>query len=86
MADFAFTVATPERQLVDERASEAQIPALGGYLGVLPGHARLLSELASGKLSWVSGSASKSLSIKGGFVEVLPDRVRILTDSASAAD
>ena len=43
-------VATPERELVREPVSEIQIPALEGYLGVLPGHAPLVSLLGSGAL------------------------------------
>ncbi len=82
MADFALSVATPERQLVDERASEATIPARNGFIGVLPGHAPLLSELTSGPMTWVSGGQTKTLVIMGGFVEVLGDRVRVLADAA----
>ncbi|WP_180540677.1 ATP synthase F1 subunit epsilon [Nevskia soli] len=83
MADFALTVATPERQLIDERVSEATIPARNGYIGVLPGHAPLLSELGAGILSWSGGiGQSQTLAIMGGFVEVLGDRVRILADEA----
>ena len=43
MADaFEFEVATPERLIVQERVTEAQIPARDGYIGVLPGHAPLV--------------------------------------------
>ncbi len=82
MADFALSVTTPERQLVDERASEVTIPARNGYIGVLPGHAPLLSELSSGLLTWTSHGQSKTLVVLGGFVEVLGDRVRVLADAA----
>ena len=82
MADFALRVATPEGLLVDERATEAQIPCLNGYIGVLPEHAPLLSELASGTLSWNAGGQTKKVEISGGFVEVLGDRVLVLADSA----
>jgi F-type H+-transporting ATPase subunit epsilon len=82
MADFALRVATPERLLVDERASEAQIPCLNGYIGVLPEHAPLLSELSTGEMSWNAGGQAKKLNISGGFVEVLGDRVLVLADSA----
>lgn len=82
MADFALSVTTPERQLVDEPASEATIPARNGYIGVLPGHAPLLSALSNGLLTWTSGGQSKTLAVLGGFVEVLGDRVRVLADSA----
>ena len=52
---FELEVVTPERQLVKEQVEEAQIPAKNGYLGVLPGHAPLLSELGTGFLYYVSG-------------------------------
>jgi F-type H+-transporting ATPase subunit epsilon len=79
---FTLTVATPERLLVDEPASEASIPARNGYIGVLPGHAPLLSELGSGPLSWNSNGVSRMVVVMGGFVEVLGDRVRVLAEEA----
>ena len=82
MADFALTVSTPERRLVDERATEANIPGLSGYFGVLPAHAPLLSGLGSGTMTWVSGGQTKILAVMGGFVEVLGDSVRVLADDA----
>jgi F-type H+-transporting ATPase subunit epsilon len=33
---------SPERVLVEEQVDEIQVPALNGYIGVLPGHAPLL--------------------------------------------
>jgi F-type H+-transporting ATPase subunit epsilon len=79
-------VATPERQLVREPVAEVQIPAKSGYIGVLPGHASLLSELGTGFLSYSAGGKKRYLSIQGGFVEVRPDHVRILANSAERAE
>jgi F-type H+-transporting ATPase subunit epsilon len=74
---------SPERVLVEEQVDEVQIPALNGYMGVLPGHAPLLSELMpGGVLTYRSGSGEKVFAVYGGFVEVQPDRVRILADFA----
>jgi F-type H+-transporting ATPase subunit epsilon len=74
---------SPERVLVDEDVDEVQIPGLDGYLGILPGHAPLLSELKpGGVLSYKSAGGEKVLAVFGGFVEVQPDRVRILADAA----
>lgn len=74
---------SPERILVDENVDEVQIPGLDGYLGILPGHAPLLSELKpGGVLSYKSAGGEKVLAVFGGFVEVQPDRVRILADAA----
>jgi len=84
MADtLLLQLVSPERVLVDEQVSEVQIPGLEGYMGVLPGHAPLLSELkAGGVLTYSAGSGEKVIAVYGGFVEVQPDRVRILVDSA----
>jgi len=73
---------SPERILVDEPVDEVQIPGLDGYLGVLPGHAPLLSALKPGVLRYRQGSDVKVLALYGGFAEVQPDRVRVLADAA----
>jgi len=88
MADtIELEVVTPERQVVKESVTEAQIPAKDGYIGVLPGHAPLLSLLGSGVLSYVpQSSARKVLAIHGGFVEVLDDHVRVLANLAERAE
>lgn len=88
MADtFLFQLVSPERLLVEEQVTEVQIPAREGYIGALPGHAPLLSELkAGGVLSYTANGAQKVVAVYGGFVEILPDRVRVLADSAENRD
>jgi F-type H+-transporting ATPase subunit epsilon len=83
---FHLEVATPERLIVEERVSEAQIPARDGYIGVLAGHAPLVAELQSGVLSYVAEGRTRYLAIHGGFVEVLPDHVRVLADVGERAE
>ena len=75
-------VATPERQLVDEQVQQVEIPGKNGYLGILPDHAPLLSELGAGVLNYFSDSQDKLLAIEGGFVEVLNNEVRVLAERA----
>jgi F-type H+-transporting ATPase subunit epsilon len=87
MADtFQLEVVTPARQVVREAVSEAQIPVLGGYIGVLPGHTPLLAEMGIGELSYHVGNRVVSCTAIGGFVEVLSDRVIVLADSAERAE
>jgi len=74
---------SPERMLVEEQVTELQVPGRDGYMGILPGHAPLLSELAAGGVfTYRSNGQEKVLAVYGGFVEVLPDRVRVLADGA----
>ena len=85
MADtFQLEIVTPVKQVVkDVAAEEAQIPGLDGYLGILPGHAPLITELKSGELTYRASGATHTLSVAWGFAEVLPDKVTILAETAS---
>jgi F-type H+-transporting ATPase subunit epsilon len=84
MADtFDIEIATPERLLASEKAVRAQIPAKDGYIGVLPDHASLLSELGIGALTYTTpGDHRFSMAISGGFLEIHNNVVRVLTDVA----
>jgi F-type H+-transporting ATPase subunit epsilon len=87
MADtFVLEVATPERLMVRENVTDAQIPAADGYVGILPGHAALLSELGSGVLSYTANGRLRSLRVEGGWLEVLDDHARVLATTAQAAE
>jgi F-type H+-transporting ATPase subunit epsilon len=76
------TIVTPERAVVHESALAVSIPGKGGYLGILPGHAPLLSELKPGELSYTVANASHYVAVSWGFAEVLPDRVTILAQTS----
>ena len=80
-------VVTPEKQLLRQSAVEVQLPGAEGYLGILPGHAPLMTELGIGELSYhdSSGKESAHLAIIRGFAEVLPDRVTLLAETAEFA-
>jgi F-type H+-transporting ATPase subunit epsilon len=81
-ATFQIEVVTPERQVVKQNAEFAQIPAKDGYIGVLPDHAALLSELGEGELSYTLGGKTEKMTVSGGYVEVRDNHVRVLADSA----
>jgi F-type H+-transporting ATPase subunit epsilon len=83
MADtFQLEIVTPAKLLVKEAAEEAQIPGLSGYLGILPGHAPLITELAVGVITYKASGSTHTLSVAWGFAEVLPDKVTILAEAA----
>jgi F-type H+-transporting ATPase subunit epsilon len=79
---FQLEIVTPEKLVVNESVEEAQIPGLGGYLGILPGHAPLITELAVGVITYRTQGVTKSLSVAWGFAEVLPDKVTMLAETA----
>ena len=83
---FELEIATPEKLVIRETVTEAQIPAEGGMIGVLPDHAPLISELGIGELSYVVSGTKSSLVVSKGWVEVLKNHVRVLADSAEKAN
>ena len=79
---FKLEIVTPEKRVVDTAAEEVQIPGKNGYLGILPGHAPLITELAVGEITYRQNSSEQRLAVAWGFAEVLPNRVTILAETA----
>ncbi|HEV3421113.1 MAG TPA: F0F1 ATP synthase subunit epsilon [Candidatus Acidoferrum sp.] len=81
-------VVTPERQLLRESVVEVTVPGLDGQLGILPGHAPLMTELGIGELSYRMSTSGQPvvLAVISGFAEVLPDRVTVLAETAERAE
>jgi F-type H+-transporting ATPase subunit epsilon len=87
MADtLELEIVTPDKMLVKESADEVQIPGKAGDIGVLPGHAPLITELTIGEIAYKHGGKTEHLSVAWGFAEVLPDKVTILAQTAERAN
>jgi len=87
MADtFQIEIVTPDKMVVRDVVEEAQVPAKNGYLGILPGHAPLITELAIGEITYRSSGTTTHISVAWGFAEVLPDKLTILAESAERAE
>lgn len=78
-------IVTPTRQLLRSRAVEVTLPGANGYLGILPGHAPLMTELGIGELTYRDAAQGEPISAIRGFAEVLPDRVTVLAETAELA-
>ena len=83
---FVLEITTPERLIAREPVTEAQIPCLDGYIGVLPGHAALLGELGFGVLSYTTAGQSHKVVVHGGWVEVNGGHTRVLCTAAEMPD
>ncbi len=79
-------VVTPEHELVHEEVDSVEIPAKRGYIGVLPGHAPLLTEVGLGELRYKKGGQLHWLAVVDGYAEVLPDRVIVLAEIGERAE
>lgn len=85
---YTLEVVTPERVMLSESVIETIAPGSEGYLGILAGHAPLMTELIPGevRVSMADGRTTSHVVISGGFMEVNANRTTILADSAERAD
>jgi F-type H+-transporting ATPase subunit epsilon len=79
-------VVTPEHHVLSEDVDSVEMPGKDGYLGILPGHAPLLTEMGIGILTYRKGSETRSTTVMGGYAEVLPNRVIVLADAAELTE
>ncbi|MFZ0332890.1 MAG: F0F1 ATP synthase subunit epsilon [Candidatus Acidiferrales bacterium] len=78
-------IVTPEKHMLAETVDYVELPGQEGYMGVLPGHAPLLSELGMGTLFYRKGADVRYFAALGGYVEVLPGRIIVLADACERA-
>jgi F-type H+-transporting ATPase subunit epsilon len=77
---------TQERKVFEDPACDMVIiPAVEGEMGVLPGHAPVLTTMTFGELVIRKGNAEERYAIYGGVVDVRPDKVVILADLAESS-
>src|SRR5712671_5302086 len=81
-------IVTPERQLLRQTVVEVTLPGGDGCLGILPGHAPLITELGIGELTYRAKTASEAgpLAIISGFAAVVGDRVTALAATVARAE
>lgn len=75
-------VVTAEAKVVDVEADEVSLPGELGYLGILPGHAPLITLLKTGVLSYKNAGASEAFALDSGFAEISNDVVTVLAGLA----
>ncbi|MGV8038533.1 MAG: ATP synthase F1 subunit epsilon [Thermoanaerobaculaceae bacterium] len=79
-------VVSPERVVLETDADGVSLPGALGQLGVLPGHAALITALRTGVLEIRSHGAVRRVAVFGGFAEVGEDAVTVLADGAALAE
>lgn len=83
---FQLEIVTPERLVVKAAVEELELPGESGHLGILPGHAPLITELSVGEITYRAEGKLQRLAVAWGFAEVLPDKVTILAETAEKAE
>ena len=79
-------VITPDKVAWDANTEELILPSSTGQLGILTGHAPLLTALDIGVMRLKTGSKWTSIVLMEGFVEVEKDTVTVLCNGAEEAD
>jgi F-type H+-transporting ATPase subunit epsilon len=78
----SFDLVSPERLLLSDVADMVTIPATEGYMGVMAGHAPVVSTLRPGMIDVLKDGIDSRFFIRGGFAEVSPTKVTILAEEA----
>jgi F-type H+-transporting ATPase subunit epsilon len=78
------SVISPEASLYDGDATSVVVPAFDGELGILTGHAPLMTLLGKGELRVEGGAGARRFAIEGGFLQIVNDQVRVVTERGSA--
>jgi F-type H+-transporting ATPase subunit epsilon len=78
------SVISPEAVLFEGAAEAVVAPAFDGQVGILTGHAPMVTLLGTGELRVGSADSGRRFRVEGGFLQVVDDVVRVVTERASA--
>ena len=78
------SVISPEASLFEGDATSVVAPAFDGKVGILTGHAPMMTLLGKGELRIDGGGGEKKFTIEGGFLQVVANQVRVVTEAGRA--
>jgi F-type H+-transporting ATPase subunit epsilon len=78
----AFDLVSPEKLLLSAEADMVTVPGTEGYMGVMAGHAPLVSTLRAGMVDVLVDGKDDRYFIKGGFAEINPEKITVLAEEA----
>ncbi|HCC47907.1 MAG TPA: ATP synthase F1 subunit epsilon [Elusimicrobia bacterium] len=80
------TIVTPEKTVLSDKPVDfVTIPAAGGEMGVLPGHAPQVAQLREGMMHYRDGHHKEVFAVLNGFAEIYRDKVLVLAEAAELA-
>ena len=81
-AKIAFDLVSPERLLLSRQVDMVTVPGTEGYMGVIAGHAPLVSTLRAGMIDMQDDGVDTRFFIRGGFAEINPGKITVLAEEA----
>lgn len=79
-------VVAPDKTVWDAAAEEVILPSTTGQLGILSGHAPLLTALDTGVMRVRANKDWVAIALMGGFAEVEDNQVTVLVNAAERGD
>ncbi len=86
MAELHFEFVSPESVLFTGDVDQVDLPGAEGDMGILAGHAPLVTTLRPGIVTIYRGGAREPVVVTGGFAEVGPAGLTVLADRAVARE
>ena len=81
-AKIAFDLVSPERLLLSKPVDMVTVPGSEGYMGVMAGHASLVSTLRAGMIDMQDDGQDTRFFIRGGFAEINAEKITVLAEEA----
>ncbi|MGF1486667.1 MAG: ATP synthase F1 subunit epsilon [Prochloraceae cyanobacterium] len=79
-------VIAPDKIVWDDSVEEIILPSSTGQLGILTGHAPLLTALEVGVMRVRREKKWESIAVMGGFAEVEDNEIKVLVNAAEMGD
>jgi F-type H+-transporting ATPase subunit epsilon len=86
MAGLHFEFVSPEAVLFSGDVDQVDLPGIEGDLGVLPGHAPMVTLLRPGIVTIMREGRREPVVVVGGFAEMGPGGLTVLADRAGARE
>jgi len=79
MSELEISILSPAKNITKQSAESVTLPSLIGQICILPGHTKMVSELAVGELK-IGRDSSNRFFISGGYVDVNDDKVVVMAE------
>jgi F-type H+-transporting ATPase subunit epsilon len=87
MTKLTFDLVSPERLLMSAEANMVTVPGAEGDMGIMAGHAPVITTLRPGVVRVDGGSEGPDkIFVRGGFAEVTPSGLTVLAEEAIPLD
>jgi F-type H+-transporting ATPase subunit epsilon len=86
MPELTVDVISPEKPLFTGKADSVVARAWDGEVGIMAGHAPMLTKLGTGEVRITQGANVTRFAIQSGFLEVANNKVVVLSEKAVAVE